>query len=442
MLRNLRRRDLPRSCSGSGSTARATASSPAIAGKAVKEARYHREHAADWVVRLGDGTAESAARLKAALDLLWPYFAEIFEADAVDDRGRRGAPRPALGRPARRLARRLRRRARGRRPVAAGRARVPQHRQDRPPQRAPRLRAGRDAASAALVSGRRVVMIDAAFGTPLPAPPLRAAGSSRIEHAWAVLATVLDPEVPVVSVVDLGIVREVIDDGDALIVVVTPTYSGCPATEVIEASIVAALDDAGLGPTRIRMQRAPAWTSDWISAEGRAKLRGYGIVPPGSGRSRQGRAASLRAARRRRRSPARAARARTPSAWPRSARPRARRSGAAAPAASRSSTSSRSRRAVALHFHPLRVKSVRPETDEAVVVSFDVPGRARRAVPLHPGPAPDAEGDDRRQRAAPLVLDLRRPVGRRAARRHPQGAGRRVLDLAQRDRSRPATRCR
>jgi ring-1,2-phenylacetyl-CoA epoxidase subunit PaaD len=124
-------------------------------------------------------------------------------------------------------------------------------------------------------------MIDAAFGTALPAPPPRAAGSSRVEYAWAVLATVLDPEVPVVSVVDLGIVRDVVDAGDALVVVVTPTYSGCPATEVIEASIVAALDDAGLGPTRIRMQRAPAWTSDWISAEGRARLRGYGIVPPG-----------------------------------------------------------------------------------------------------------------------------------------------------------------
>ena len=93
-------------------------------------------------------------------------------------------------------------------------------------------------------------MIDAAFGTPLPSPPSRAAGSSRIEHAWAVLSTVLDPEVPVVSVVDLGIVRAVIDD-------------------------------AGLGPTRIRMQRAPAWTSDWISDAGKAKLRGYGIVPPG-----------------------------------------------------------------------------------------------------------------------------------------------------------------
>jgi ring-1,2-phenylacetyl-CoA epoxidase subunit PaaC len=57
----------------------------AIAGKAVKEARYHQEHAADWIVRLGDGTAESAARLKAALELLWPYVAEIFEADGVDE---------------------------------------------------------------------------------------------------------------------------------------------------------------------------------------------------------------------------------------------------------------------------------------------------------------------------------------------------------------------
>jgi ring-1,2-phenylacetyl-CoA epoxidase subunit PaaC len=56
-----------------------------IAGKALKEARYHQEHAADWVVRLGDGTAESAARMKAALDGLWPYFAEIFESDEIDD---------------------------------------------------------------------------------------------------------------------------------------------------------------------------------------------------------------------------------------------------------------------------------------------------------------------------------------------------------------------
>ncbi|MEP7058845.1 MAG: 1,2-phenylacetyl-CoA epoxidase subunit PaaD [Caldimonas sp.] len=108
-----------------------------------------------------------------------------------------------------------------------------------------------------------------------------AANDARIAQAWTALNGVLDPEVPVVSVRDLGIVRDVRVDGDALVVVLTPTYSGCPATEVIEAGVCAALDAAGLGPTVVRMQRAPAWTSDWISADGRRKLREYGIAPPG-----------------------------------------------------------------------------------------------------------------------------------------------------------------
>ena len=98
-----------------------------------------------------------AARMKAALDSLWPYIAEMFESD--DDRraGRRLGPRPALVRPARRLARRVRRRARRGRPGAAGRAAVPQHRQVGPAQRAPGLHPGRDAAPAARLSGRRLV---------------------------------------------------------------------------------------------------------------------------------------------------------------------------------------------------------------------------------------------------------------------------------------------
>jgi ring-1,2-phenylacetyl-CoA epoxidase subunit PaaD len=105
---------------------------------------------------------------------------------------------------------------------------------------------------------------------------------SRAERAWKVLDGVLDPEVPVVSVRDLGIVRDVIDGDDGVVtVVVTPTYSGCPATEVIEQSIVAALEAEGLGPVRIEMRRAPAWTTDWMSQAGRRKLREYGIAPPG-----------------------------------------------------------------------------------------------------------------------------------------------------------------
>jgi ring-1,2-phenylacetyl-CoA epoxidase subunit PaaD len=104
---------------------------------------------------------------------------------------------------------------------------------------------------------------------------------SRVERAWRVLDGVLDPEVPVVSVCDLGIVRDVVElEGGGLEVVVTPTYSGCPATEVIEQSIVDALVADGLGPVRVRLQRAPAWTTDWMSEAGRAKLRAYGIAPP------------------------------------------------------------------------------------------------------------------------------------------------------------------
>jgi ring-1,2-phenylacetyl-CoA epoxidase subunit PaaD len=105
--------------------------------------------------------------------------------------------------------------------------------------------------------------------------------ASRIDAAWAVLVTVPDPEVPVQSVRDLGIVREVLEHGDGgMEVVLTPTYSGCPATEVIAESVREALVAAGLGPVTVTHRLAPAWTTDWISPEGRAKLQAYGIAPP------------------------------------------------------------------------------------------------------------------------------------------------------------------
>ncbi|CAG1018709.1 ring-1,2-phenylacetyl-CoA epoxidase subunit PaaD [Burkholderiaceae bacterium] len=104
---------------------------------------------------------------------------------------------------------------------------------------------------------------------------------TRCERAWSVLQGVLDPEVPALSVCDLGIVRHVIDHDDCLEVVLTPTYSGCPATEVISHDVRSALEQAGLGPARVTLRRAPAWTTDWISDEGRRKLADYGIAPPG-----------------------------------------------------------------------------------------------------------------------------------------------------------------
>lgn len=103
----------------------------------------------------------------------------------------------------------------------------------------------------------------------------------RVAQAWQVLQGVPDPEVPAISVCELGIVREVLLEDAGLHVVLTPTYSGCPATEVITQSVLDALASAGLGPARATLQRQPAWTTDWISAEGRAKLLAYGIAPPG-----------------------------------------------------------------------------------------------------------------------------------------------------------------
>jgi ring-1,2-phenylacetyl-CoA epoxidase subunit PaaD len=103
-----------------------------------------------------------------------------------------------------------------------------------------------------------------------------------VEYAWEVLHTVLDPEVPVVSICDLGIVRDVQMHGErGLNVVLTPTYSGCPATEMIATQAENALDAAGFSPVNLTTTHAPAWSSDWISAEGRDKLRRYGIAPPG-----------------------------------------------------------------------------------------------------------------------------------------------------------------
>ena len=107
------------------------------------------------------------------------------------------------------------------------------------------------------------------------------------QQAWQVLEAVPDPEIPVISVTELGIVRDIardsVDGVDGLRVVVTPTYSGCPATELIEESIRTALLDAGATAVTVETRLAPPWTTDWITAAARDKLRAYGIVPPGAG---------------------------------------------------------------------------------------------------------------------------------------------------------------
>ncbi|CEJ09974.1 Putative 1,2-phenylacetyl-CoA epoxidase, subunit D [bacterium YEK0313] len=124
----------------------------------------------------------------------------------------------------------------------------------------------------------------------------RSASLPALDDVWSWLAEVPDPEIPVISIVDLGIVREVSYDGDTLVVAVTPTYSGCPATAAINLDIEAALSAHGVAKLRLERRLSPPWTTEWIGPEARGKLNAYGIAPPIDGTAADGRG-SLRAQR-------------------------------------------------------------------------------------------------------------------------------------------------
>lgn len=102
----------------------------------------------------------------------------------------------------------------------------------------------------------------------------------ELHSIWSALHEVMDPEIPVISVVDLGIVREVRVAGGDVEVVITPTYSGCPAGQQIEQDVRAALVAAGVSDAHLSISLSPPWTTDWITAQGREKLRQFGIAPP------------------------------------------------------------------------------------------------------------------------------------------------------------------
>ena len=107
---------------------------------------------------------------------------------------------------------------------------------------------------------------------PRPADP-------ELAEVWDAAATVVDPELPVLTIEDLGMLRDVRLDGDVAVVQITPTYSGCPAIDALRADIVAALAACGR-EARVEVTLSPAWTTDWMSAEGRRKLEEFGIAPP------------------------------------------------------------------------------------------------------------------------------------------------------------------
>ncbi len=108
---------------------------------------------------------------------------------------------------------------------------------------------------------------------PAPVAALRA-------KIWDIAATVVDPEIPVLSIADLGVLRSVTMGVSGIEIAITPTYSGCPAMSMIALEIETALAKAGIAPVTVKTVLSPAWTTDWMTPEGRDKLRAYGIAPP------------------------------------------------------------------------------------------------------------------------------------------------------------------
>ena len=123
-------------------------------------------------------------------------------------------------------------------------------------------------------------MVNRQAGRPQAPTRERAPDRDRIERARAAAAAVSDPEIPVLNLADLGILREVVESDGRVVVTLTPTYTGCPATEAIREDVRDALARAGFADAQVRIALAPAWTTDWISEDGRRKLRDYGIAPP------------------------------------------------------------------------------------------------------------------------------------------------------------------
>src|SRR5450432_633772 len=257
-------------------------------------------------------------------------------------------------------------------------------------QRASRASAQRIAIDAADVSGGR--MVTAVFSD-----------AGLRQRAWDTAAKVVDPEIPVLTIADLGVLRDVVVNDGRVEVVITPTYSGCPAMNMITVEIELALEREGFRNSKVRTVLSPAWTTDWMSEDGRRS--------------------SKRTASRRRRPPAPAARCSACSRWharnaaPRipkcyrnSVRPPARRCGAARAAASRSTISNVIEHVVidTALSSPCRQRSAPRISGRGVADLCDSASACGR-LPVCPRTVSDLAHDDGRRGSAPLLFDLLRP---------------------------------
>jgi len=117
-------------------------------------------------------------------------------------------------------------------------------------------------------------------GQQLDRPVSSAISSDELRRLRAIVGEVPDPEIPVLTIEDLGVLRDVTVDDGVVVATITPTYSGCPAMDAIRADVLCALREQGVEQARVQTVLSPAWSTDWISEDGRRKLREFGIAPP------------------------------------------------------------------------------------------------------------------------------------------------------------------
>ena len=253
-------------------------------------------------------------------------------------------------------------------------------------------------------------------------------GTGRDTRAWRVAARVLDPELPVVTIEDLGILRDVTEDDQGRVhVQVTPTYSGCPAMETIRTDLIDRLSEEGYLHVTVEFVLSPAWSTDQITAQGRARLEEYGVAPPPTEAERRqatgrpdpvGPLPAVRVARHPRVQPLRLHRLQVAVGVP------------CLPGALRPL------QGPLMDFHPLRVARVDPLTDDAVAITFEVPDDLRDAYAFTPGQHLTIRGDDGERRSYSICVP---PELRHAADRGQAAPRRRLQRRRGRHARAPAT---
>ena len=245
----------------------------AIAAKGLKEVRYHLRFSRGWLERLGNGTEVSAQKMQQAVDGLWRFTGELFLADALElalvEQGIAVDPRDLQAEWQSTVHTAL---------LDAG-LQIPQEAAFR--------HGGKQGLHSEHLGPLLAEMQYLQRAYPgqqwyQEVAMLRLADIAPAEvHAiWALLSEIPDPEVPVLTITDLGMVRSVAPHGEGWVIGFTPTYSGCPATEHLLGEIRATMARHGYTPVHVVLQLDPPWTTDWMNQDARERLRQYGISPP------------------------------------------------------------------------------------------------------------------------------------------------------------------